>query len=112
MTRILVAPFGALVRAGLDDLLRHPSTETVHVRDGEDLWARCLEELPDIVVLDLDTADSRAVAERISTEFPALTVIACSGVDPAMRVYPRFHRGESYVSPLGSASTFAAALGS
>ena len=112
MTKVLVAPFGAIVRAGLDDLLRHPTTETVHADAGEDLWSRCLAESPDVVVLDLDADDSRDVAARISADFPALTVIACSGIDPAMRIYPRFHRGESYLSPLGTASRFADALSS
>jgi DNA-binding NarL/FixJ family response regulator len=110
MTRVLVGPFGAIVRAGLDDLLRHPKLHVFHA-DAGDLWARLLTELPDVVLLDLDAPGTRDIARRIATEFPALTVVACSSVDPTMRIYPRFHHGESYTRSLGADSSLTEAVG-
>jgi DNA-binding NarL/FixJ family response regulator len=107
---VLVGPFGALVRAGLDDLLRHPGLEVLHA-DADDLWDRLLADLPDVVLLDLDAPGARETARRISTDFPALTVVACSSIDPTMRIYPRFHHGESYTSPLGAETSLTEAVG-
>ena len=109
MTRVLVGPFGALVRAGLDELLRHPQLQVVHA-DAADLYARLLAELPDVVLLDLDAPGARETARRISTDFPALTVVACSSIDPTMRIYPRFHHGESYTRPLGAETSLTDAV--
>jgi CheY-like chemotaxis protein len=107
---VLVGPFGALVRAGLDDLLRGARLEVVHA-DAGDLWDRLLADLPDVVLLDLDAPGARETARRISTDFPALTVVACSSIDPTMRIYPRFHHGESYTSPLGAETSLTDAVG-
>ena len=109
MTRVLVGPFGAIVRAGLDDLLCHPQLQVVHA-DGDDLWPRLLAELPDVVLLDLDAPGTRATARRIATDFPALTVVACSSVDPTMRIYPRFHHGESYTRALRAETSLTEAV--
>jgi CheY-like chemotaxis protein len=109
MTRVLVGPFRALVRAGLDDLLRHPGLQVVHADAGE-LEAKLLAELPDVVLLDLDAPGARETARRISTDFPALTVVACSSVDPTMRIYPRFHHGESYTRSLGEETSLTDAV--
>ena len=109
MTRVLVGPFGALVRAGLDDLLRRPGLHVVHA-DADDLEAKLLAELPDVVLLDLDAPGARETARRISTAYPALTVVACSSVDPTMRIYPRFHHGESYTRPLAAETSLTDAV--
>jgi len=109
MTRVLVGPFGAIVRAGLDDLLCHPQLQVVHA-DGDDLWPRLLAELPDVVLLDLDAPGTRETARRIATDFPALTVVACSSVDPTMRIYPRFHHGESYTRALRAETSLTEAV--
>ena len=50
-------------------------------------------------------------AEEITSEFPAIKVIACSSEEPVMRVFPPFHHGESYASKL-SAALLALALSS
>jgi DNA-binding NarL/FixJ family response regulator len=109
VTRVLVGPFAALLRAGVDDLLGDPRIAVIHTEVGEDFFARLVAELPDVVLLDLEAPDSVELADRISRAFPALTVVACSSVDPTMRIFPRFHHGESYTSPVASAS-FTAAL--
>jgi len=109
MTRVLVGPFGALVRAGLDDLLRRPGLHVVHA-DADDLEAKLVAELPDVVLLDLDAPGARETARRISTAYPALTVVACSSVDPTMRIYPRFHRGESYTRSVSEDSSLTEAM--
>jgi hypothetical protein len=51
------------------------------------------------------------LAGEITSEFPAIKVIACSCEEPVMRVFPPFHHGESYASKL-SASLLALALSS
>lgn len=109
MTRVLIGGFGALVRAGVEDLLRAACIEVLH-SDG-DLVDRLVEDLPDAVVLNLDDEASVPLAARISTLFPALTVIACSSAEPMMRVFPRFHHGESYLSSLRYESLAAATTG-
>jgi DNA-binding NarL/FixJ family response regulator len=110
MTRVLVGPFGALVRAGLDDLLRHPRLQVVHA-GAEELHARLVAELPDVVLLDLDAPGTCETAHRLATDYPALTVVACSSVDPTMRIYPRFHHGESYTRHLGAETALTDAVG-
>ena len=110
MTRVLVGDFGGLARLGVEELLRAERIEVVH-SDG-DLVSRLLEQLPDAVVLNLDDEAVSTLARHLCTLFPALTVVACSAVDPTMRVYPRFHHGESYTSPVAAGSLGAAMAGS
>ncbi len=104
MTRVLVGPFAALLRAGVDDLLGDPRIEVVHARDRDDFAAKLLSARPDVVLLDLDADGGELRADRISRDHPALTVVACSSIDPTMRVFPRHHHGESYLSPVGERS--------
>jgi hypothetical protein len=106
MTRVLVDDFGGLLRVGVDEVLRAEQIEVVH-SDG-DLLARLLEELPDAVILNLDDAEAADLATRIATLFPAMTVVACSAINPTMRIYPPFHQGESYTSSLRGDSLAAA----
>ena len=62
---------------------------------GRDLMGRFLESRPDVVIVDLDDAGLES-AREIATTYPAVKVIACSSNRPTLRVYPPFHRGESY----------------
>ena len=55
--------------------------------------------------------EALGTAEEITSEFPAIKVIACSCEEPVMRVFPPFHHGESYASKL-SAALLALALSS
>jgi hypothetical protein len=109
VTRVLIGDFGELARAGVEDLLRSAQMQVIH-SDG-DLIGRLMEARPDAVVLNLDDVASVEIAGRISTLFPAMTVIACSAKDPMMRVFPRFHHGESYISSLQDESLAAATHG-
>lgn len=92
--------FGAIVRLGLWDLFEECGDLVTEEASTADLIDRTTEVAPDVVVLDLDAAGSGPLARSISTSFPAVTVVACSSDRPRMRVYPAFHRGESYDAPL------------
>jgi DNA-binding NarL/FixJ family response regulator len=91
--------FGALVRAGFEDLLREQNLELIATEEV-DLIERLLTTLPDVVIIDLDVERSEQLVREITTDFPALKIVACSTHYPTMRVYPPFHHGESYDSPL------------
>ena len=95
MRRILFGDFGAVVRAGFDEVLRGQRLEVLNT-DGRNLVDELLDGLPDVVVLDLDAAGTPALVQRLVREFPALKVVVCSSRRPLMRVYPPFHHGESY----------------
>lgn len=99
MRRVLMGDFHGIVRAGLEDIVASGDLELVAL-EGDGLLDRLVATLPDVVVLDLDVDYCDLLAQRITTDFPALTVVACSSSRPAMRVYPRFRHGESFESPL------------
>jgi DNA-binding NarL/FixJ family response regulator len=111
MIRVLIGDFGSIVDIALRELLAAHNIEVVG--DEYLLVANVIERVtqarPDVVILDLDAADTPALAARITTTFPAVKVITCSSDDPVMRIFPPFHHGESYESEL-SLATFAAAL--
>lgn len=102
MPRVLIGDFGAIARLGLREFLDEEGFDLVAEEGGTgaDVLARLTEVRPDVVVIDLDDEDGLANAERIVSEFPAVKVIACSSREPKMRVFPPFHHGESYLSPL------------
>lgn len=101
MSRVLIGGFGAIARLGLREVLDEEGFDVVAEQGapGEllDLLTRVR---PDVVLLDLDTESSMEFAGRISTDFPAVKIIACSAEESTMRVFPPFHHGESYVSNL------------
>jgi AmiR/NasT family two-component response regulator len=99
MTRILLGDFGAVTRLGFEDALREEGVQLVESA-ADDLRERVIAVLPDVVVIDLDRRDAAELAARVVTQFPAVKVIACSSVEPKMRIYPPFHGGESYVTEL------------
>jgi len=105
--RVLIGDFGSVLRLGLKDLLDEEGLDVV-AESSVSLGTldRLIESLPDIVVVDLDAGGE--LAARIAHDFPAVKVIACSSVEPLMRVFPPFHRGESYVSELDPESFVAA----
>lgn len=90
--------FGALVRAGFDDILSGHDVEIFTAPDDE-LLDELAESSADVVVIDLDRPGAVELAERIAADHPTLKVVACSSVRPTMRVFPAFH-GEPYVSEL------------
>lgn len=101
MTRVLIGHVAAFLSLGLHDCLNDEGVEQVpEPTDPEALYEAVLERLPDVVVVGLDNDGAPQLAERLSSQFPATRVIACSAVRPMMRVYPAFHRGEFYVTPL------------
>ncbi len=110
MRRVLLGQFGAVVRAGLDDLLRGHDVEVVHADEAR-LLGELVDALPDVVVLDLDRAGTGELVARIVRDFPALRVVTCSSRRPLMRVYPPFHRGESYETVLEACTLTRAVAG-
>ena len=101
MRRVLIGQFGEIARLGLHALLS--AERDLELVPGSDVGGiiRSVNEVrPDVVVLDLDAEDALDVARRISSEFPAIKVIACSSEEPVMQVFPPFHHGESYCSDL------------
>ena len=110
MRRVLIGDFGSIVRIGLRELLASDEVEVV--ADAEQplgVIGRVTEARPDVVILDLDSAETSITAQRISTTFPAIKVITCSSDEPVMRVFPAFHHGEYYEAGL-TLSALAAAI--
>lgn len=104
MTRVLIGDFGAIVRLGLREVLTDRQMLVAEETPANMILERMVGTLPDAVVLDLDVDGTTGLANTITERFPAVTVIACSSKTPKMRVFPPFHRGESYLAELTSAS--------
>ena len=101
--RVLLGHFGGIVRLGLDDLLREQGCEVVAEEHADAaLVDRLVGALPDVVMLDLDSEHGHATAQAISAAFPSVKVVAFSADDRTMRVFPPFHRGESYAVTLST----------
>jgi two-component system chemotaxis response regulator CheY len=99
--RVVIGAFGAIARLGIRDLLDKEGFDVVAEQSpGAAIVDRLTEARPDVVFLDLDRPESLPTAAWITSSFPAIKVIACSADELAMRVYPPFHRGESYLSAL------------
>jgi hypothetical protein len=97
--RVLIGYFGAIASLGLQQLFDEMGFE-VTIGRADALTTEIAELLPDGVVLNLDTEIGQQVARQVAAAFPAVTVVLCSPERSDMRVYPRFHHGESYRSPL------------
>jgi DNA-binding NarL/FixJ family response regulator len=100
VARVLMGDFGAIVRLGLWDILEDGGDLVTEETATSQVLDRLVATVPDVVVLDLDTAGVEQLARRIAVEFPAVKVIACSSVHPSMKIFPPFHHGESYVESL------------
>jgi DNA-binding NarL/FixJ family response regulator len=101
VARVLIGQFDAMVGLGLKQILDADGSGVVAMEVPTDaLLDRLVETSPDVVVLDLGAAGCAALADQITAQYPAIKVIACSSKRPVMRVYPPFHHGESYLSPL------------
>jgi DNA-binding NarL/FixJ family response regulator len=104
LTRVLIGDFNAIVRLGLTDLLEEAGCEIVGDVDGEQSVVAGIEETrPDVVLVGEERVGGGASARNLSVTFPSVTVIALSPDGPSMRVYPRYHRGESYRCALSPA---------
>jgi AmiR/NasT family two-component response regulator len=102
MTRVLLGDFGAVVRLGFEEALQSAGFQLVEA-SAEDLTGSVMAVLPDVVMIDLDRPDASDLAMQVVTSFPSVKVIACSSVEPTMRIFMPFHGGESYVVELGVA---------
>lgn len=101
MARVLIGECNPVMRLGLRELLTEAGCEVVaeEVPDDGDLATRLGRSLPDILVLDIDDED---VARAVSIAYPSIKVIVCATTGESMRVFPRFHRGESYLTPMSA----------
>lgn len=101
MPRVMICGMGAITRLGLRECFDDEGVDVVAEEiDTTRLVDRMVDALPDVVVLDLDGAETEELAQDLAGRFPSVTVVACSTVTPQMRVFPPFHHGESYVSTL------------
>ena len=104
MRRVVIGDFGTVARMGLRELLDAHGVEVVAEADNAAGVVTSVSEVrPDVVLIDLDNESGLETAEQLSSEFPAIKVIACSSEEPVMRVFPPFHHGESYASKLSAA---------
>jgi DNA-binding NarL/FixJ family response regulator len=101
VARVLIGDFGAIARLGLREFLSEQGFDIV-AEEGEEEQVMDLVTMvrPDVVVLDLDADDGLMTAARITSDFPAVKVIACSSEEPRMIVFPPFHNGEWYRAQL------------
>ena len=96
MHRVLIGQFGTVARMGLRELLDGQGIEVVGEAESEEAIFSCVSEVrPDVILLDLDDEEVLGMAEELTSEFPAIKVIACS---PA----PRPLRSASYSRVCGS----------
>ena len=101
---------GGIARLGLrESLAASDRTVVTEEVDVAGVFQRTAAARPDSVVLDLDAAGTAELAADLAARFPSVTVVACSMLEPRMRVYPACACGESYDAPL-TAPALAAAL--
>lgn len=113
MARVLIGKFGAIFRAGLVDLLAEAGCDVLpDEQTDRGILERVVAGQPGVVLIDLDGPGAADVARSLAASFPQVTVIACSSAALEMRVYPPFHAGESYVSPLSPDLLVRASTGS
>ena len=103
MARVLIGDFNPVMRLGLRDLLTEAGCEVVaeDATAPADLVDRLSSSLPDVLVVDLD---DEQLARAVSVAYPSIKVIACAASGQSMRIFPRFHRGESFVTPMSAES--------
>ena len=97
MSRVLIGDFNPVLRLGLRDLLTDAGCEVVADDLTEGVVDRLSRSLPDVLLVDLDDVE---LARSISVAFPAVKVIACGRSGDTMRIFPRFHRGESFLTTM------------
>ncbi len=97
MSRVLIGDFNPVMRLGLCDLLTEAGCEVVAEDVDGDLVDRLTRILPEVLLVDLDDEE---LARAVSVAFPAIKVIACAPSGESMRIFPRFHHGESFLTPM------------
>jgi DNA-binding NarL/FixJ family response regulator len=101
---------GGIARLGLrESLAASDRTFVTEEVDAASVLDRAAAVVPDGVVLDMDAAGTADLAADLTARYPAVTVVACSMLEPRMRIYPARARGEPYDAPL-TAPALAAAL--
>jgi DNA-binding NarL/FixJ family response regulator len=99
MRRVLMGDFDALYRLGFEEILATQAVELIEAT-ATGVLDRLVQARPDVVVLDQEKDETEDLVHRIVHDYPAIRVITCSSGTPTMRIFPSFHRGESYLRPL------------
>ena len=100
MRRVLIGKFGDIPGMALRRLLEQQGLTVAGEAVGADIIPLVDEARPDVLLLDLDDADTQRIAAQACARLPSLTVIAWSATEPVMRVFPAGRQGEPEVSPL------------
>lgn len=101
VTRVLLGDFEPMFRLGLEGLLVEAGCELVGEETvGVSLLDRTTSTAPDVVIVDPLRGGTPVAIAELTTACPALIVVACSSETSAMRIFPRFHHGESYACTL------------
>lgn len=104
---MLIAGMTGMGQLGLRESLRSSDLYTEQV-DTACVVDRVVEAPPDAIVLDLDAVGTSALTAELTRKFPSVTVVACSMLEPRMRVFPASDRSEPYDAPLTPAALTAA----
>ena len=96
---MLMGDFDALYRLGFEEILATQAVELIEAT-ATGVLDRLVQARPDVVVLDQEKDETEDLVHRIVHDYPAIRVITCSSGTPTMRIFPSFHRGESYLRPL------------
>jgi AmiR/NasT family two-component response regulator len=84
-TRVLMGSFGAVAGLGIKKLLGEEGVELVaEERSEQDLVERLRGSRADVVLLDLDRRGVTETARDVASEFPGVTVVACSSDESRM----------------------------
>lgn len=92
---------GGIAQLGLRESLSASGSDIITEEvDTTRVIERTATARPDAVLLDLDATGTPGLAADLLSLFPSVTVVACSMVEPRMRVFPPGHRDEPYDAPL------------
>ena len=100
MRRVLIGEFGDIAGMALRRFLEQQGLTVAGEATSADIIPLVDEARPDVLLLDLDDAETQHIAAQACARLPSLTVIAWSASEPVMRVFPAGRPGEPEVSPL------------
>jgi AmiR/NasT family two-component response regulator len=100
MRRVLIGEFGEVPGMALRRLLEQEGLAVAGEATTAEIIPLVDEVRPDVLLLDLDDAETDSIAAEACARLPSMTVIAWSSAEPVMRVFPPQHWGESHDTPL------------
>jgi DNA-binding NtrC family response regulator len=111
MRRVVIGEFGEVPGMALRRILEQQGLTVAGQGMAAEIIPLVDEARPDLLLLDLDDADTQRIAAQACARLPSLTVIAWSASEPVMRVFPAGHPADAEVSPLTLARLTAALNG-